>query len=186
MTISGLTPEPKPGCKALPSTTELCSAKSTLRLNQIDRVQENGIGDHISLPQLVVCGDQSSGKSSVLQGITGIPFPRKDGLCTRFATEIILRHDFTSELICATITPCDARSPEEKDKLRQYRKGLRDFTDLLVIEEAAQLMQLWGAEGIAEGPSFSADTLRIEVVGMTGLYLTVVDLPGPTSVSNDN
>ncbi|KAL4907042.1 P-loop containing nucleoside triphosphate hydrolase protein [Aspergillus multicolor] len=41
----------------------------------------------------VVCGDQSAGKSSVLEGISGIPFPRQDGLCTRFATEIVLRHN---------------------------------------------------------------------------------------------
>lgn len=35
----------------------LSSAKTSKRLNQIDRVRANGIGDHIALPQLVVCGD---------------------------------------------------------------------------------------------------------------------------------
>jgi len=43
----------------------LQSTKSTHRLNQIDKVRANGVGDHIALPQLVVCGDQSAGKSSV-------------------------------------------------------------------------------------------------------------------------
>ncbi|OMP85166.1 Interferon-induced GTP-binding protein Mx [Diplodia seriata] len=46
-------------------------------------------------------------------------------------------------------------------------------------------MRLRGAAGVSEGPSFSGDTLRIEVVGNTGLHLTVVDLPGLISVSND-
>jgi hypothetical protein len=63
----------------------LRSAKSTHRLNQIARIRANGVGDHISLPQLVVCGYQSAGKSSVLEGITGIPFPRQDGVCTKSA-----------------------------------------------------------------------------------------------------
>jgi Dynamin family len=44
--------------------------------------------DHeFSLPQLVVCGEQSAGKSSVLEAISGIPFPRKGSQCTRFVTQ---------------------------------------------------------------------------------------------------
>jgi len=44
--------------------------------------------DHeLSLPQLVVCGEQSAGKSSVLEAISGIPFPRKGSQCTRFVTQ---------------------------------------------------------------------------------------------------
>ncbi len=47
------------------------------------------------LPQIIVCGDQSSGKSSVLEAISGISFPTKDNLCTRFAIELILRRSPT-------------------------------------------------------------------------------------------
>ena len=39
----------------------------------------------------MVVGDQSSGKSSLLEGLTGISFPTHSGLCTRFATRIVLR-----------------------------------------------------------------------------------------------
>lgn len=53
----------------------LQTSRTSERLNQIDQVRANGVGDHIALPQLVVCGDQSAGKSSVLERITGIPFP---------------------------------------------------------------------------------------------------------------
>lgn len=39
----------------------------------------------------MVVGDQSSGKSSVLEGLTGLPFPRDSGLCTRFPTQIVFK-----------------------------------------------------------------------------------------------
>ena len=41
--------------------------------------------------QLVIAGKQSAGKSSLLQSLTDIPFPIRDGLCTRFATRFISR-----------------------------------------------------------------------------------------------
>ena len=60
-------------------------------LDVIDALRAEGLSEYTALPQLIVCGDQSSGKSSVLEAISGVPFPRKDTLCTRFATEVILR-----------------------------------------------------------------------------------------------
>lgn len=57
----------------------------------IDKLRELGMGSDVDLPQLVVVGDQSSGKSSVLEAIMDFPLPRNSGLCTRFATNIILR-----------------------------------------------------------------------------------------------
>ena len=34
-------------------------------------------------PQIAVMGDQSSGKSSVLEALSGVPLPRGSGLTTR-------------------------------------------------------------------------------------------------------
>src|SRR4051794_7130660 len=83
----------------------LQSSKSTIRLDQIARLRARGVGDYVDLPQLVVCGDQSAGKSSVLEGITGLPFPRQDGVCTKFATEIILQHTPSTHSVTASIIP---------------------------------------------------------------------------------
>lgn len=62
------------------------------QVDMIDGLRELlGIRSDVGLPQLVVVGDQSSGKSSVLEAIMDFPFPRSVGPCTRFATNIILR-----------------------------------------------------------------------------------------------
>lgn len=52
--------------------------ESTVRpwLDMIDNLRSIGLYQDIPLPQIAVVGDQSSGKSSVLEAISGIPFPR--------------------------------------------------------------------------------------------------------------
>ncbi|ORY59935.1 P-loop containing nucleoside triphosphate hydrolase protein [Pseudomassariella vexata] len=165
----------------------LRSTNSTYRLNQIDRVRANGVGGLVSLPQPVVCGDQSAGKSSVLERLTGIPFPRHNGVCTRFPTEIILRHDSGVQKIFATIQPHDSRGTEMQESLRAYHRNISDLSELpVIIEEVSGLMQIreYGDDAMSGG-AFAPDTLRIDISGPTGLHLTIVDLPGLISVSNE-
>ena len=98
----------------------LQSSASLKRLSLISNLRSRGVGDHINLPQLIVSGDQSTGKSSVLEGITGVPFPRQDGLCTRFATEINMEHTSEQDIeteITATIIPSESRNNKSKKKL---------------------------------------------------------------------
>lgn len=164
----------------------LHSPESSLRLEQIAELRARGIGEHVDLPQLVVCGDQSAGKSSVLEGITGIPFPRQDGVCTKFATEIILQHSANEQVIVATILPTNDRPEAEKSELRRYSRKLNSFDDLSsVIEDVGYLMGIRGFKNITPAPCFGQDVLRIEVSGPTDLHLTVVDLPGIISVASE-
>ncbi|KAA8538905.1 hypothetical protein F0562_025597 [Nyssa sinensis] len=46
----------------------------------------------IQLPTIVVVGDQSSGKSSVLESLAGINLPRGQGICTRVPLIMRLQH----------------------------------------------------------------------------------------------
>jgi hypothetical protein len=167
----------------------LQSHASLKRLSLISNLRSRGVGDHINLPQLIVSGDQSTGKSSVLEGITGVPFPRQDGLCTRFATEITMEHTGEQEVeteITATIIPSECRDDGSKDKLRGFIRHLKDFQELpAVIEDAGELMGLRGYGGVEAGPAFGQDVLRIKFCGNTGLNLAIVDLPGIIQVPND-
>lgn len=136
------------------------------------------------MPQIVVCGAQSAGKSSVLEGLTGIPFPREDGVCTKFATEIILRHQPGDTSITASIT---FRNNATKN-LRRYKKRLTGYHELPgVVEHVSKLMEVRGFCDSAldhKAPPFAKDVLRIEVVGEVNMHLTVVDLPGLISVDD--
>jgi hypothetical protein len=72
---------------ATSSLDELQSKDYRHVLGIVDQLRLSGLGSILQLPQLVVCGDQSSGKSSVLEAITEVPFPRKENLCTRYVHE---------------------------------------------------------------------------------------------------
>ena len=97
-------------------------------LSKIDRLFSCGVGDYIALPQLVVVGDQSSGKSSVLEGLTNLPFPRDSGLCTRFATQITFRRAPESN-ISVSIIPAKGASQEHFATVQAWSK-----TDLKVLD----------------------------------------------------
>lgn len=98
---------------------ELGSDKALALLNDIDELLSHGISQYINLPQLISCGDPSSGKSSVLEAISGIPFPNKDNLCARTATEVIPDiHQTSISLLRSCLAP--ARSEEEQAKLLNF------------------------------------------------------------------
>ena len=71
--------------------------------------------------QIVAVGDQSSGKSSVLENLTGFSFPRSVSLCTRYATQITCRRDPQKE-VTVTIIP-QASAPEARKKQLRAFKG---------------------------------------------------------------
>ena len=142
-------------------------------LDTVDQLRKCGLESILSLPQLVVCGDQSAGKSSVLEALTEIPFPRKDNLCTRFASEIILRRSET-DIATVKIVPDKDRNAAEKAAITEFGASLTNFEELPdLIDKATEAM------GIGDGAkTFSNDLLSIEIAGPTRPQLTVVDLPG--------
>ena len=142
-------------------------------LNVIDQLRLEGISTFVNLPQLIVCGDQSSGKSSVLEAISGLKFPAEDDTCTRFATELILRRASETS-VSASIQPDYSRPAKDKELIRRYKVpkvGLENFAD--VVKEAGGFLGV-GHENLL----FTEDILRVEVTGPDQPHLTLVDLPG--------
>jgi GTP-binding protein EngB required for normal cell division len=148
-------------------------------LDVIDELRSQGINRLVDLPEIIVCGDQSAGKSSVLEAISQRPFPTKDGLCTRFATELILRRD-TEEHVAVSIIPGPGRLPDEKARLKEWRPSFPIADDGLglIIEEAKQKM------GLQDSKAFGNDSLRIVISGPKQPHLTLVDLPGLFKAEN--
>lgn len=137
-------------------------------LDTVAQVRKCGLESILSLPQLVVCGDQSAGKSSVLEALTEIPFPRQDNLCTRFATEIILRRSSVNRLTIKII-PDQLRHPAEQAAISAFEESIEDFEELPEIMGSAMRAIGMDEEDSESGSGLSAfarDVLSIEVEGM--------------------
>ncbi|KAJ9610876.1 hypothetical protein H2200_005653 [Cladophialophora chaetospira] len=142
-------------------------------LNIIDTLRSQGISRYVDLPQIIVCGDQSSGKSSVLEAISGLRFPTKDNLCTRFATELILRRGPAPKVV-VTIIPSPERSKDEKQDLLKFAPPSTSIAEFnSIVKSAENAMGLDNTNTV-----FSKDILRVELCGPAQPNLTLVDLPG--------
>ncbi|KAG9241824.1 P-loop containing nucleoside triphosphate hydrolase protein [Calycina marina] len=148
-------------------------------LDAVSHVGQCGLDNILSLPQLVVCGDQSAGKSSVLEALTDITFPTKDSICTRFATEIHLRRENKISLAIKVI-PGPDRILEEQDKINVFKESINDFLDLpRVMKEAMYTMDIRKDEQPGEIlQAFFPENLSNEVCGTTQPQLALVDIPG--------
>ena len=168
------------------SLDALQSAEQQNVLNVVDSLRECGIDDIVPLPQLVVCGDQSSGKSSVLEAITEIPFPRRENLCTRFATEIFLRR-LPESFITTKIIPDKAHPAKEQAELTNFKLSIRNFDELPdLIESATKAMGIGDRNNGNTLRAFARDVLSIAICGPNCPQLTLVDLPGLIHSGNES
>jgi hypothetical protein len=60
------------------SLKQLQSKDERRLLDVVDKLRRTGLDGTIELPQLVVCGDQSSGKSSVLEAVSTLNVISRD------------------------------------------------------------------------------------------------------------
>ncbi|TAQ90934.1 hypothetical protein B7494_g709 [Chlorociboria aeruginascens] len=148
-------------------------------LDTVAQVRKCGLDSILSLPQLVVCGDQSAGKSSVLEALTEIPFPRNDNMCTKFATEIILRRGPLNTLKIR-IHPDEERSRLDQAVIKAFEEVITDFSDLpRVMGLAEKTMGITQDNDSASmARSVARDVLSIEIEGPNRPQLTLVDIPG--------
>ncbi|KAF9685069.1 hypothetical protein SADUNF_Sadunf03G0016000 [Salix dunnii] len=132
-------------------------------LDAVDKLRQLQVmKEGIQLPTIVVVGDQSSGKSSVLESLAGISLPRGQGICTRVPLIMRLQHHF---------------APEPELSLEYSGKTVR--TSEAEIAGAITL----ATEEIAGGGKGISNTPLTLVVKKKGVPdLTMVDLPGITRV----
>ncbi|ROW00092.1 hypothetical protein VSDG_03570 [Cytospora chrysosperma] len=162
------------------SALELLVQEQRDLLDTVDDLRSMGVGRIVDLPEIIVVGDQSSGKSSVLGAISSVRFPVKGGVCTRFATELVLRKaqvtKFKVRIVAGDtsdkFSTCFIES--HHDSVKRFNETSWDNDDLSnVIEEAKKAMGIGN-----NNHDYSGYILRIEISNPEVPSLTLIDLPG--------
>lgn len=118
----------------------------------------------INLPQIVVVGSQSSGKSSVLEALVGRDFlPRGTGIVTR--RPLILQ-----------LIQVEEGGREWGKFLHNKDKTFYDFTEIRKEIEAETDRGCGSNKGISKEP------INLKIYSPSVLNLTLVDLPGLTKL----
>lgn len=158
-------------------------------LNIVNRLQDlvfNTIGnDSLDLPQIVVVGSQSSGKSSVLENIVGRDFlPRGSGIVTRRPLILQLinlpsdRDDQDDDdEVHVPHTPASVAGQQEWGEfLHVPGRRFYDFSEVRREIEAETARIAGNNKGIDRQP------INLKIYSPHVLSLTLVDLPGLTKV----
>ncbi|KAG6917098.1 hypothetical protein DXG01_003918 [Tephrocybe rancida] len=140
----------------------------------VNKLQDtfSNLGGELDMPQLVVVGSQSAGKSSVLETIVGRDFlPRGQGIVTRRPLVLQLIH-----------TPIPAEPSPNAPPYTEWAQFLhidKRFTDFNEIRKEIE-QETFRVAGQNKGVSKLPISLRIYSPDV--LDLTLVDLPGLTKI----
>ncbi|KAM5281192.1 interferon-induced GTP-binding protein Mx2-like [Ctenodactylus gundi] len=137
-------------------------------IDLIDSLRALGVEQDLALPAIAVIGDQSSGKSSVLEALSGVALPRGSGIVTRCPLVLRLKK----------LGPGD----EWKGKIT-YLGYETDLSDPSKVEEEVNKAQNTIA---GNGLQISHDLISLEIGSPSVPDLTLIDLPGITRVAVGN
>ena len=148
-------------------------------LEKIKEIRPLISGYNLQLPQIVVIGDQSSGKSSVLESLTGIKFPVNSGICTRCPIIVNCKNDKQIKENQFTING-------KKVQIENLSKEILEIQDKNLITSKLKESFLLDDEKLsADEDEFEEETkkisntpIEIEVIGNLQVDLIVIDLPG--------
>nr|AND80529.1 interferon-induced Mx protein [Schizothorax richardsonii] len=150
------------------SLSQLYEEKVRPCIDLVDSLRSLGLEKDLNLPAIAVIGDQSSGKSSVLEALSGVALPRGTGIVTRCPLVLKLKK----------IT---------KDKNWQ---GLLSYKDQKkTLKEPAEIENsVLYAQGVlaGNGEGISHEMITLEIQSCNVPDLTLIDLPGIARVATAN
>ncbi|XP_019214270.1 interferon-induced GTP-binding protein Mx isoform X1 [Oreochromis niloticus] len=136
-------------------------------IDLIDSLRSLGVEKDLALPAIAVIGDQSSGKSSVLEALSGVALPRGSGIVTRCPLELKMMKKKEGEAWYGKIS------------YRDFEEKIKEPALVEKMIREAQLKLVGNEVGI------SSELISLEIASPDVPDLTLIDLPGIARVAVD-
>ncbi|KAJ7027364.1 P-loop containing nucleoside triphosphate hydrolase protein [Mycena alexandri] len=159
-------------------------------LDLVNRLHNTGVQIDIDLPQIAVIGQQSAGKSSLIESISGITLPRAAGTCTRCPTECRLSRSDTPWKCVVELRFVTDKNGQTLGQPRTESFG-DPILDKSKVEDRIRRAQrailnpsksartfLEDDDEDATEVSFSTNYISLQISGPEIADLSFVDLPG--------
>ncbi len=177
--------------ETFPTFRDTRYSQSTRTLNEIvNRLRECGTEHILQLPKIAVIGNQSAGKSSLVEAMSKIKVPRSMGTCTRCPMEVKLVSSKNSEewqcnislrrdqALGGRVTPIPFYSPKQNNEVELCLR--RAQLAILNPSKDPQSFASMSREQCDQYPlenKFSKDSIVVEIIN-GDVDLTFIDLPG--------
>jgi GTPase SAR1 family protein len=154
-------------------------------IDVINDLPDCGTEQILPLPKIAVVGNQSAGKSSLIEAISHIRVPRSKGTCTRCPMEVVLRRG--KSWSCRVSLRFDYDVPNESKGTFPFREtsSKDEVAEILRRAQMAILNPSTSMETFLEidlsdcstESKFSRNTVVAEIIG-ADVDVTFIDLPG--------
>ncbi|XP_063069872.1 interferon-induced GTP-binding protein Mx-like [Engraulis encrasicolus] len=138
-------------------------------IDLVDSLRSLGVEQDLALPAIAVIGDQSSGKSSVLEALSGVALPRGTGIVTRCPLVLKLKRVSNGTAWSGVLS---------------YQKHFKEELKRPAEVGAAVIKAQNALAG--EGKDISHEMIHLEIQGTNVPDLTLIDLPGIARVATGN
>ncbi|XP_055735201.1 interferon-induced GTP-binding protein Mx-like [Salvelinus fontinalis] len=133
-------------------------------IDLIDDMRSIGIEKELPLPTIAVVGDQSSGKSSVLESLSGVALPRGTGIVTRCPLLLQL---------------CNDRTVKWEAVISYGGQNIPFNEPSEVVRHVEQAQNALAGKGVG----ICEDLITLKITSSTVCDLSLIDLPGITRVA---
>ncbi|RXN28941.1 Mx [Labeo rohita] len=142
-------------------------------IDLVDSLRSLGVEKDLNLPAIAVIGDQSSGKSSVLEALSGVALPRGTGIVTRCPLVLKLKKVTKDATWHGSLS---------------YKDQIKELKDPTEIENAVLNGLYFNAQIVlaGKGEGISHEMITLEIQSSDVPDLTLIDLPGIARVATGN